>query len=188
MAKIYGSVLERQLSTYTEANGLRAIGQAGFLRQHSTLDHIFTLKAVIEEARLRHQKVYACFVNFRKAFDIVPRSRLIRQLQKMHIPESIIWGVISLYESVRGRVRAPRGLSDWVESTIGVKQGCPLSPTLFGLYIDEITSFIDRFGGEGSGMHGYPSGSPNMVYIWINCPLFSIVWMPLLHYSPHVMR
>ena len=37
-----------------------------------------------------------------------------------------------------------------IESTIGVKQGSPLSPTLFGLYIDEITSFIDHFGGEGS--------------------------------------
>lgn len=68
----------------------------------------------------------------------------------MHLPETLIWGVMSLYESVGGRVRAPGGSSDWVESTIGVKQGCPLSPTLFGLYIDEITSFIDNFGGVGS--------------------------------------
>ena len=68
----------------------------------------------------------------------------------MHIPENIIWGVISLYGSIRGRFRALRGLSDWVESTIEVKQDCPFSPTLVGLYIDEITSFIDHFGGKGS--------------------------------------
>ena len=58
LAKIYGSVLERQLSTYTEADGLRAIGQAGFRRQHSTLDHIFTLRVVIEEARSKRTKEY----------------------------------------------------------------------------------------------------------------------------------
>ena len=38
-------------------------------------------------------------------------------------------GIMTLYETVKGRVRPPRGL---------------------GLYIDEITSFIDHFGGKGS--------------------------------------
>ena len=81
LAKIYGSILERELNNYTEAHGQRAIGQARFRRQHLTLDHIFTLRAAIEEARLRRQKVFACFVDFQKAFDTVPRSRMIRKLQ-----------------------------------------------------------------------------------------------------------
>eukprot|EP00250_Pteridium_aquilinum_P005233 c15361_g1_i1 orf=69-221(+) len=50
----------------------------------------------------------------------------------------MIWGIYALYEQVLGRVRCPGGLSDTIASTIGVKQGCPLSPTLFGLYIDEV--------------------------------------------------
>ena len=40
-------------------------------------------------------------------------------------------------------------------STIGVKQGCPLSPT-FGLYINEVANYITRRGGEGIGILGTP--------------------------------
>jgi hypothetical protein len=47
-----------------------------------------------------------------------------------------------LYESVLGRLRTAHGISDFIRSTIGVKQGCPLSPTLFGIYIDELETFL----------------------------------------------
>jgi len=45
-------------------------------------------------------------------------------------------------------------MSPEITSTIGVKQGCPLSPTLFGLYIDEISEFVDRMGGPGAPLAG----------------------------------
>ena len=32
-----------------------------------------------------------------------------------------------------------------VMSDTGVKQGCPLSPTLFNLYIDELQTYLDEF-------------------------------------------
>ena len=66
----------------------------------------------------------------------------------------MIWSIIALYDSVIGRVRAPGGMSPEITSTIGVKQGCPLSPTLFGLYIDEISKFVDRMGGPGAPLAG----------------------------------
>ena len=49
-----------------------------------------------------------------------------------------------------GQVRTPEGISDIVHSTIGVKQGCPLSPTLFGMYVDEVSDYIDREGDRGA--------------------------------------
>ncbi|MCO5584762.1 hypothetical protein L7F22_038694 [Adiantum nelumboides] len=142
LAKLYGTVMEEALSTLAEGEGLRAAEQAGFRRAFSTTDHIFTLRCLIDQARVKKRRLHCCFVDFRKAFDTVPRERIFRRLAALGVGDEMMWAIFALYERVTGRVRCPGGLSDPLVSTIGVKQGCPLSPTLFGLYIDEIVSFI----------------------------------------------
>ncbi|KAH7292540.1 hypothetical protein KP509_29G073500 [Ceratopteris richardii] len=115
-----------------EREGIRAEGQVGFRRDFSTLDHILTLRAIIEEGRSHGTRIYCSFVDFHKAFDTLPRSRLMRRLQAMGVPLELTWGIMALHKSVVGRVRTLEGISTLVHSNIGVKQGCPLSPTLFG--------------------------------------------------------
>ena len=53
-----------------------------------------------------------------------------------------------------GQVCTPDGISELIHSTIGVKQGCPLSPTLFGIYVDEVSDYIERGGDRGSQLAG----------------------------------
>ena len=156
LAKLYEAVLEEELSSYAEHEGLRAPGQAGFRRAFSTTDHIFTLRCLIDQARTQKKRLYCCFVDFRKAFDTIPRERLFQRLQSLKVPSEMMWGIYALYEQVFGRVRCPGGISDTIASTIGVKQGCPLSPTLFGLYIDEIADFLTRDGGGAVDLSGTP--------------------------------
>ena len=131
-----GSILESELSIWAEQNGYRSIGQAGFRKGFTTLDNIFTLRALIEEGKAHNKRIYCCFVDFRKAFDIVPRARLMQRLEALGVSTDMQWGIYALFQ----------GLSEVVASTIRVKQGCPLSPTLFGLYIDEVSHYIERFG------------------------------------------
>ncbi|MCO5591745.1 hypothetical protein L7F22_045737 [Adiantum nelumboides] len=78
---------------------------------------------------------------------------LMRKLVSLELDESTPHTTIhfthelaSIYSSqVTGRVRCP-----------GVKQGCPLSPTLFGLYIDEISDYVLRAGGAGPDLASTP--------------------------------
>ena len=59
----------------------------------------------------------------------LPRARLMQRLEAIGVPIDMQWGIYALYESVSGKGRSPKGLSEAVATTIGVKQGCPLSPT-----------------------------------------------------------
>jgi hypothetical protein len=150
-SKLYATTLHQRLSDDLESRHLRAKGQAGFRPDYQTTDHIFTLRAIIEEARHRSSRVYCCFVDFRKAFDTVPREALFQRLRDINISETLLAAIMRLYESVLGRLRLAHGLSDFIQSTIGVKQGCPLSPTLFGIYIDELESFLHDHIQDGDG-------------------------------------
>ena len=48
------------------------------------------------------------------------------------------------------KVHSPIRLLEVVIGTIVVKQGCPLSPTLLGLYVNKICNYIEGLGGSGT--------------------------------------
>ena len=49
----------------------------------------------------------------------------------------------ALYALVPMGVQFADGLSSTFESLLGVKQGCPLSPTLFGIFIDDFQAELE---------------------------------------------
>ena len=143
LAKLYASIVNTRLTEWAEVHGLRARGQAGFRRDHRTTDQVFVLRTLIEQARATDTKLHVCFVDFRKAYDSVPRGMLWGKLLHMGVPPLFLAAVQALYADVSMCVRSPDGLSAPFVSTIGVKQGCPLSPTLFGMYVDDLQAVLD---------------------------------------------
>ena len=61
---------------------------------------------------------------------------------------------MALYKTVVGQVCTSEGISELIHSTIGVKQGCSLAPTLFGMYVDEVSDYFQREGDRGAQLAG----------------------------------
>jgi hypothetical protein len=76
LAKLFTMILEKRLSKWVEQHGLRAKGQAGFHKDYRTTDQLFILRTLIEQSKAKKKPLYCCFVDFKKAFDIMSREVL----------------------------------------------------------------------------------------------------------------
>lgn len=146
-AKVLGGLLEAKLSHWTESHVKRAPSQAGFREEFSTLDHILCLRVLGEKAKQLKKPLFCLFVDFSKAFDRVCRHKLWDRMVAIGVPLEMRVGVAQLYQQVRIKLSA--SVPKEVLSTLGVIQGCPLSPTLFGIFIDQLHGLLEEIGGEG---------------------------------------
>ena len=72
-AKLFGSTVEDEISKWAEVKEKRARGQASFRLKHSTVDHGITLRHIVEKVWEDKEEVFCCFVDFKKAFETVPK-------------------------------------------------------------------------------------------------------------------
>ena len=80
--------------------------------------------------------LHAAFVDFSKAFDRVNREVLWEVLLARGVHPKLVELVKDLYTGCQARVAAHGTTSDWFELRTGVRQGCPLSPLLFNVFMD----------------------------------------------------
>ena len=159
LSKFFAMVLEARLSVWAESRGIRADGQAGFRKGHRTVDHVFTLRALVTQAMQRRRKLFCCFVDFKKAFDSIPRERLWQVLARLAPAGPLLQCLQSIYAHDSACVSTQDGCTEFFPCTAGVKKGCPASPLLFGLYLDALEGYL---AGQGTELHGAVDG-PSLV-------------------------
>ena len=119
--------------------------QAGFRKNYSTIDHLFTIVAIIQKQLSCHRKLFVAFVDFRKAFDSVVRKNLWKILKN----GKMFCAITSMYSVVKGKVRAGGNLTESFMCPNGLKQGEVCSPVLFSLFINELAREIVQRGRHG---------------------------------------
>ena len=110
--------------------------QAGFRPNRSCVDHINTLRILIEQSTEYNEELCLLFIDFERAFDTISRNALWSALAVRGIPEKIINLIKEMYSGSTSVVRFNNHESNPFTSERGVKQGCVLSPTLFLILLD----------------------------------------------------
>ena len=85
-SKIFTGILNKRLTSWCKINNIIPECQAGFRKGYSTIDSIFVLHSIIQKRLIKKgAKCYCLFVDFSRAFDNVPRAKLLYKLMSIGI-------------------------------------------------------------------------------------------------------
>lgn len=145
VGKLYASIIERRVREIVEP--LLDENQCGFRPMRGCQDQIFCMRQIIEKSYEKNKDLFMCFVDLEKAYDRVPREKLFSVLSEYNINEGLLRAIQGMYKNSRAAVRIDGRISDWFNVATGLKQGCPLSPLLFVIFMDKIIKTA-RLGGS----------------------------------------
>ena len=121
-----------------QAEKIIAEEQADFRAGRSTTEQIFNLQMLYEKYLQHQQDIYHVFIDFKKAFDRVWHAALWATTKKYNISINLIQVIKNVYDKATSAVLFNSSKGDWFQTTVGARQGCLLTPTLFNIFLERI--------------------------------------------------
>ena len=145
--KVLMMVLRERIQKWAEEGELMGDLQGGFRKGRMTEDNLFILNGLIELKKERGEELLVGCLDLEKAYDRVEREKLWQVLRRRGMSEGLVRILERVYDGVKVRFVLGNMKSEWVTVRRGVRQGCPLSPTLFNMYIAEVAEVLEEEGG-----------------------------------------
>lgn len=148
MIKLIGKVLIKRVVNGLETDQRLAREQAGFRHLEECAGQV---GAVMEVAGRRAalpepQPFVAIFVDFRKAYDLVPHNALFYKLECIGVRGKTLDFIKGLYSDSAFCARIGGQTSEKTPVLRGVRQGAPESPCLFNIYINDLAMRLRKGG------------------------------------------
>ena len=115
------------------------------------MDQIFALQQIFEKSWEYAKKINACFVDLEKKYNRIPRNKFWAVLLQYGIGGRLLTAVKSLYIHSEVCVRFNRATTKSFRVSVGLRQGCSLSPILFFIYMDRTVQKSESCGGVKIG-------------------------------------
>ena len=142
IASVASKLIEHLVLQRVEQFLYTSSSQFGFKSKHSTDMCVYLLNEVIDFHKRHNTTVFVTFVDASKAFDRVNHYTLFSKLLARKVPIFIVKLLMYWYTKQSMMIRWGNTLSDRFTVSNGVKQGGILSPALFNVYMDDLSSHL----------------------------------------------
>ena len=146
-SKFFCSIINLRITNFAIEKNIFSSSQLGFLAGCRTADAHLILHNLIESyCKKKRQHIFSCFVDFKKAFDSIPRHILFKKLLDNKINGKVYDVLVNMYSNDVACVKIADSITPSFIANQGVKQGCILSPTLFNIFLSDIQAVFETEG------------------------------------------
>ena len=150
--KLLLTILTHRLYTPLEEAGFFVRAQCGFRSLEEAPLQFATVWETCQRRQLKGESTYLCFIDLKKAYDMVPHDAMFAKLEHAGVRGKMLRFLKGLYANSSMRVRIGEVNSNQHTNPIhlkrGLRQGCPLSPLLFNIFINDLTAGMQEDGAE----------------------------------------
>lgn len=143
MSKVFMGIIKDRITKWINHNKVLNEYQAGFRPGYSTVDNIYNLASIVHCKFAEKKKVYAFFVDFSAAFDMISRYLMVYKLHALGLSTKVVNIIKKVYQNTKSMVWTGNDVSDHFNTYTGVRQGCLLSPLLFTLYLNDLHEWLE---------------------------------------------
>ena len=97
--------------------------------------------------------MYNCFVDFQKAFDSIKLDIIWATLRSYGVGKRLVQILRDMGERSKMAVKVGQEVGEWFTTTIGTRQGDPISPNIFITYLERVMDVIQD-NGTGISVQG----------------------------------
>src|SRR6267154_1742989 len=116
--KLFSQLLLVRIRIWSDKNKILNESQAGFRKNYSTADNLFTLTSIIEQKISKpKRKVFAFLIDFSAAFDTINRKALLYKLHCFGFSTKMVNIIEEIYKLTTAKVWTKSGFTKSFESS-----------------------------------------------------------------------
>jgi len=144
--KIISKIVASRISSYGINNNFIRPEQFGFRNKEECISLYISIREICQRRKFSGKDTFLAFLDLRKAYDTVPIYNILNKIECLGIRGKSLQFIRNLYLSSKACVKLNSQLSNSFNVKKGVRQGCPLSPILFNLFINDVFKDCEQHG------------------------------------------